>query len=140
MISLLYVSRGSLAGGTEDRQLADILTVARARNAATEVSGALIYAGGHFAQVLEGEAPAVNQLTIDILRDRRHNQVRIIEVVSIARRRFAGFSMASVPSGPGPHAYLEALTRAGSDAETSAAASALLDYMVRFSTGGDARR
>ena len=92
MISLLYVSRAVLAAGSEDRILADVLAAAQARNPAMGVTGALMHIGGYFAQVLEGEAPSVNQVMIDILRDRRHKEVRIIEVVPIARRRFADWA------------------------------------------------
>ena len=42
MISLLYVSRAAFAAGSEDRQVADILRVARERNRTLGVTGALI--------------------------------------------------------------------------------------------------
>lgn len=40
-----------------------ILQVAGARNAALDVTGLLLYAGAHFAQVLEGSAPALLRFT-----------------------------------------------------------------------------
>ena len=132
MISLLYVSRAAFAAGSEDRHLAEILRVARERNPGLGVTGALIHTDGMFAQALEGEAPAVNQLMIDILRDRRHGGVRIIEIVSIAKRRFKGWSMASVPPAPAPRAHLETLMKADFDADTGPAAKALIDYMAKF--------
>ena len=132
MISLLYVSRAVLQAGREDRQLADILATAEARNPAAGITGALMHMGGCFAQVLEGDGPPLNQLMIDILRDRRHREVRIIEVVPIAQRRFGGWSMAWVPPAPGPRSFLEALAGAGADAQTGEAAAALIDYMSRF--------
>ncbi len=132
MISLLYVSRAVLPAGSEDRQLIEILHAARARNPANEITGALIHLGGYFAQILEGESDAVNQLMIDILRDRRHTDVRIIEVARIERRRFQHTGMAWVPAAPGPRSNIETLTRSDSDAQGAAASAALISYMARF--------
>jgi hypothetical protein len=132
LISLLYVSRAVFPAGSEDRQLIEILHAARVRNPALGITGALIHLGGYFAQILEGESAAVNQLMIDILRDRRHSDVRIIEVGRIERRRFEHWGMAWVPASPGPRSYIETLTRADSDTQSAAAAAALIDYMARF--------
>jgi Sensors of blue-light using FAD len=140
MISLLYVSRAAFQSGSEDRQLISILAAARQRNPSMGITGALIHMSGYFAQVLEGEAPPVNQLMIDILRDRRHSEVRIIEVVPVSKRRFADWSMGWVPPSPGPRGYLETLARAGPDARTGEAAAALIDYMTRFAEGPEGSR
>ena len=143
MISLMYVSRAAFPSGSADRSIAEILRTARARNGEMGVTGALLHLGGFFAQVLEGEANDVNQLMIDILRDERHSDVRIIEVGPIKGRRFSNWSMAWVPAAPGPRSYLEALTRRGSGAEaapTAAAAAALIDYMMRFADHPEASK
>jgi hypothetical protein len=137
MISLLYVSRAAFASGSADGNVAAILSAARERNAAVNVTGALLYLGGFFAQVLEGEPGDVNQLMIDILRDERHADVRIIEVGPIGERRFSNWSMAWVPAAPGPRSYLETLTGRGSGAEATAAAAALIDYMTRFADAAE---
>ena len=135
MISLLYVSRATFSGSSEDRHLLTILDDARSRNSALGVTGALLYLNGRFAQILEGEAAEVNQLMIDILRDDRHEFVRIIEVAPITGRRFASWGMAWVPPAPGPLSYIDILVRHGSDLETTAAAAALSDYMAQFAAG-----
>jgi hypothetical protein len=135
MISLLYVSRATFRNGGENRQLTDIMTVARERNARLGVTGALICMGGYFAQILEGDDPAVNQLMVDILRDRRHSDIRIIEVVAIERPRFSSWGLALVPASPGPRSYIEILIGSEADPETGAAAAALRDYMIRFADG-----
>jgi hypothetical protein len=137
MISLLYVSRAAFPLGSADGNIAEILRSARFRNAEIGVTGALLYLGGYFAQVLEGEANDVNQLMIDILRDERHTDVRIIEVGPIEKRRFSTFSMAWVPASPGPRSYIDTLIRRGSGTEAGAAAAALIDYMMRFGDGVD---
>lgn len=132
MISLLYVSRAAFPSASADGAIAGILRSARERNSAAQVTGALLYIGGYFAQVIEGEASDVNQLMIDILRDERHREVRIIEVGPIDQRRFSNWSMAWVPASPGPRSYLDILTGHASGAEAGAAAAALVDYMMRF--------
>jgi hypothetical protein len=130
MISLLYVSRAVFPAASAEGELQDILTTARARNPKLGVTGALLHMDGLFAQVLEGEAPPVNQLMIDILRDRRHSEVRIIEVMPVTKRRFEGWSMAQVTAAAEPRALLAALTNAGPDARMDEASAALLDYMA----------
>jgi hypothetical protein len=137
MISLLYVSRAAFPSGSADGAIAGILRSARARNESIEVTGALIHIGGYFAQVIEGEATDVNQLMIDILRDERHSEVRIIEVGPIDKRRFSNWSMAWVPASPGPKSYLDILTGHASGAEAGAAAAALIDYMMRFADSSE---
>ncbi len=51
--SLLYVSTSLLPARDEQRFVSDIVAVARARNAALGVTGALVLGRGHFAQILE---------------------------------------------------------------------------------------
>jgi hypothetical protein len=70
---ILYVSRASA-----DTGLADVLAMARAadaRNAASGLSGALVFVDGWFAQVLEGPAEAIRPAYAAILKDPRHEAV-----------------------------------------------------------------
>lgn len=94
--SLLYVSTSLLRAAEQAREVSDIIDVARARNAALGVTGALVLARGHFAQVLEGERTAIDQLMVSIQRDRRHTGINVVDIVQIAERRFSHWSMAYV--------------------------------------------
>lgn len=91
MIHCIYASTASRAYGPQE--LADMLTVARARNLARGVSGILLYIDGSFFQVLEGEAEVVDALYQRIAEDPRHFRVTTIMRERIARRAFADWSM-----------------------------------------------
>ena len=75
-------------------ELDDILTTARRKNAALGVSGALLYAGGNWMQVLEGEQSAVQSLFDSIHRDPRHHGVLVLIRGERATRQFPEWSMA----------------------------------------------
>jgi hypothetical protein len=97
LISLLYVSKAIPAPDADDRVQA-IVDVSIPRNASLDVTGALVFTGPHFAQVLEGPEEAVEELMVSIRRDARHRDVDVVESVEIPARRFTGWSLAY--SGP----------------------------------------
>jgi hypothetical protein len=109
LIEVLYVSRATLARESERAEIARILEVARIRNLALGVTGALICVDGRFAQLLEGPVEAVNQLMVAILRDTRHAEVRIVRMNAIAERRFASWSMAEIAPDRAASGLLAAL-------------------------------
>ena len=92
LVSLLYASIA--VPDLAEASLGEIVEVARSRNAALHVSGALVFTGEHFAQVLEGPEAAIEQLMGSILRDPRHRAVNVVERPQIEERRFARWSMA----------------------------------------------
>lgn len=91
LIQLFYVSRST----AEPRQVEEILAVSREANARIGLTGALLFTGGYFAQVLEGPVEAVDATMECIFRDARHADVRCLLRNPIARRRFAEWTMAS---------------------------------------------
>ena len=89
---VFYVSR-SLA---TPHQIERILTAARRNNAAGGITGALLFCGGFFAQVLEGPSPTVARLVATIGVDRRHDRMTLLLDTPIAARRFPDWSLAYV--------------------------------------------
>ena len=73
---IFYVSRIAEAGGPVD--IRRILGPARMRNRRLDVTGMLAYSGRHFAQVLEGAMPAVEQLVATVARDPRHTDFTLV--------------------------------------------------------------
>jgi hypothetical protein len=88
--SLLYVSQ-KLA--TLD-EIAAIVEVSRARNAALDVTGALVASRNHFAQILEGPGDSIDALMTSISRDHRHRDVQILVYEDIEERQFADWALA----------------------------------------------
>jgi Sensors of blue-light using FAD len=56
----------------------------------------LLQGQGLYLQVLEGERMAVNRLYARIVADLRHQDVALLLLEEVSRRRFAGWSMAHV--------------------------------------------
>lgn len=74
--------------------LHDILRVSRDRNAARGVTGVLLYYGGLFLQVMEGDDASVIDLMETLQRDRHHADLRIILDEAADERLFPDRSMA----------------------------------------------
>lgn len=62
----------------ERKELHEMLMKARAKNKAAGISGILIYNGGCFLQLLEGDNAPVDKLYDVILEDKRHHAVSLI--------------------------------------------------------------
>ena len=92
--SLLYVSRAALPTREGSTELAEILAVARTRNRALDVTGAIIFTQDNFAQLLEGPRAAIDQLMASIRQDPRHTDVRTVRQEQDVARRFEGWHMA----------------------------------------------
>jgi hypothetical protein len=95
---LVYHSRNQLPGSDDEiaQGIAQILASSRRNNAAVEVTGALMFNSGCFAQILEGPRAAIEQTFERIQRDTRHCSVVVLEYAGIERRAFPDWSMAFV--------------------------------------------
>lgn len=103
VFSLLYVSRALVHGPEADCAVAEIVSVARERNGQLGVTGALLFTGDRFAQVLEGTRGAVKELMVRINRDARHTDIAIIREGTVAEARFAQWTLAY----SGPSAFID---------------------------------
>jgi hypothetical protein len=94
LVSLIYVSRSLLNFPDEAAEVDRIVGVSVARNEGLSVTGALIFTGKRFAQVLEGPESSLDELMNSIRRDPRHTDLTVVQQTPVAERRFAGWSMA----------------------------------------------
>ncbi len=78
MLSLLYVSQTTLDDPDRADILEEILSTSTDRNSRLDLTGLLIVAKRHFAELLEGAAEHVDQAMMDILADRRRGTVVIL--------------------------------------------------------------
>jgi hypothetical protein len=76
--------------------LEEILEQARARNAASGITGALVYVDGVFLQILEGEPVKVQTLMASIAKDLRHQTVTVLLENTAPIASFAEWKMAYV--------------------------------------------
>ena len=91
LFHLIYVS--TAVAPMSDDDLMSLLRQSRARNERHRITGMLLYRGGHFMQVLEGEEASVMSIFNDIERDRRHKNVDVLRAEYIQHREFPDWTM-----------------------------------------------
>lgn len=122
---LFYISR-SLAGPEDVER---ILAVARRENARRGVTGALLYSGGCFAQLLEGSPAALGETMAAIERDPRHAGLQRLHEGAIPARRCGRWAMAFL-GAPGADDLIEQLLR-DPGPMSQARAQRLLDQLLQ---------
>lgn len=94
MQQLIYASRPLGFGSSA---LAEILSVSLVKNAALDITGALICRSDIYLQLLEGPVAAVEGLYESICRDRRHAQVTLLVKGKTPDRLFPDWAMRCDP-------------------------------------------
>ena len=96
MLSIVYVSAATSTMSDDD--VAAILVQARANNARDELTGALLFRGGRFIQILEGPDATVRERFATIAHDARHRSVQQMSETPITERQFPDWTMGFRPS------------------------------------------
>lgn len=96
--ALIYVSRSTETPAVANATVEQIVATSRARNPELGLTGALLFTGEYFAQVLEGPAASIDRLMARVTNDPRHDQLIVVAREPISVRRFGEWSMAY--SGP----------------------------------------
>ncbi len=91
MLSVIYISVADPMIGEQD--IAALLVQARRNNQRDALTGALIFNGHNFLQLLEGPADKVEACLAAIRRDPRHHGMVEIRRRDIDERSFAEWSM-----------------------------------------------
>lgn len=115
---LVYTSRNLLQGNEDERVavVAKILATSQRNNSKVGVTGALLFNGGSFAQVLEGPRQGVEATFERIQRDTRHSDVSVLQCEPVTARGFSNWSMAFVgQSARGRELWNEMAGRTGFD-------------------------
>jgi len=96
VFQIVYCSKNRIGGSASDidASIASILSGARSANKAANVSGALLFNGTAFAQLLEGPIAAVEQIFEKIQCDDRHDNVVLLRNAEAPDRIFEDWSMA----------------------------------------------
>jgi hypothetical protein len=91
LIRCVYASKATST--FHESMIPAVLERSRANNAASGITGMLLYMEGNFFQVLEGPEAAVDAVFGRIGRDDRHGRVTRIIREPIARRDFSDWTM-----------------------------------------------
>ena len=89
LIHVIYVS--SAAPDISEHDALKFLNEARKANRKNDVSGMMLYIGGYFLQLLEGESTKVDIVCHTIFRDKR--EMRMVVRESIPEREFPEWTM-----------------------------------------------
>jgi hypothetical protein len=89
---LLYTSLAVREMNTDD--LTGLLAQSREKNARLKITGLLIYSKREFMQLLEGNKEDIFELYNTIVKDERHQQVKLLWDGEIEDRSFKDWSMA----------------------------------------------
>ncbi len=90
--ALMYVSAADPRITRDD--IDAILDTAVRNNLRDDLTGALIFSGSIFVQILEGETATLQNLMTKIRTDDRHDAVTVVAQEVIGSRRFGSWSMA----------------------------------------------
>lgn len=91
-----YISKNTITGDPQqvNQQIESILASAQNNNPALNITGALLYSGGYFCQVIEGEEDPLEALFETIQMDPRHEDVVVLNYEQIDARIFGDWAMA----------------------------------------------
>lgn len=94
LVRFLYASRVNQP--LPASHLDQILVQSRRNNPLKGITGLLCFTSGLFVQVIEGGRDEVSELFATIVRDDRHQDVRLLTYEEIAERRFGSWTMGQV--------------------------------------------
>ena len=124
LVRCLYASRAATSASAAI--LDEILAQSRRNNPAKGITGMLCVSGNVFIQVLEGGRDEVCDLYHAIVRDARHEHVRLLAYEEITERRFGNWTMGQVNLAKiNPSLLLKYFTRAELDPFNASGAATL---------------
>lgn len=96
LYSIIYISRMNFDGNEAKikDEVNDIIKTSTSKNTQKDVTGALLFSGGYFIQVLEGPLKAVESIFESIQNDFRHKEISTLSNAQIDERSFPKWSMA----------------------------------------------
>lgn len=96
LYNLAYISKNTIKGDPDHikAEITKILASAHKNNPEMGVTGALLYSGGYFCQVIEGPEEVLEELYETIQMDDRHGDVTVLHFEPIEARGFSEWAMA----------------------------------------------
>lgn len=93
LCKLLYTSEVADPAAFDAPSIARMAQEAAARNRLEAITGGLVFVGSTFIQVLEGTHEAVEQTFERVCCDFRHDDLKLIDLISVQERQFAPWCM-----------------------------------------------
>lgn len=131
--SLLYISHSRIDPSEAQDVVQHIIDIALEHNARLGLTGALLFTGTHFAQVLEGREDVIDRLMHRVIGDQRHDQLLIVDKAPLPKRRFASWSMAYFGPSQFVSCHVTRLLNNSSPQEHRRASTWLTELLQEFS-------
>ncbi len=131
--SQLYISKYVGRDEQARSDVEDIVSLVSMKNASISVTGALIFTGKHFAQILEGESESLDRLMASIARDPRHEIVKTFVRTKISDRRFPSWGLAYAGQSHFVSGHIARLITSGQATTTRRGERWLIELMEEFS-------
>jgi hypothetical protein len=142
LFRLFYRSDSELIGGEDAvREAAfGIADASSERNARDGITGALMFAGNVFVQLLEGERDALETTFERVCRDMRHRRIMVIDYSQIDERVFDTWAMVAFEGDERARALFPSIGETTNFAHRTMTATAAVALMQRMLTKRLARR
>jgi len=140
LYSLVYFSRSTVEPGRVEAEIRSILDSARRQNSKRDVTGALLFSRGFFAQVLEGPLSSIQSTLEKIRTDTRHTDVSVLNCRPVAKRSFASWSMAYAKAAEGSKSSkgIDGILENPSCIDCDELGSEIVSVMQMLLSGGEA--
>lgn len=131
---LAYLSQSTLGDNQVfiRNEVEQILAAAKRNNPPRNMTGALLYSGGYFCQLLEGPASEVEHLFEVIMSDDRHQGVEILFFDPAPDRYFGAWAMAFAGYDERPPFKIMGVKASQDDIHARALGRNLVDAMSRL--------
>ena len=129
LVRLIYCS---IQNGVGDADIINILDTARANNALDRVTGALVYNGKYFLQILEGNRMNVTRRFISIVKDCRHKDIELLDFSPIKERRFPRWEIQYVGASDIDHEIVSTYTTGELDPTRMIFIDGIIEMVLRL--------
>ena len=121
MRRIVYLSSATALMSNDE--LLSLLSQSRENNLRDQVTGLLLYSGGNFIQLLEGEAEAVGKVYARVERDARHHGCMQMVDAQASERLFPEWAMGFRPESGLPEQQKKEVASLASSVPKSASTS-----------------
>ena len=128
--SLVYVSSSAVDPHARQEALDSIVGASRRNNPRCDLTGALVFTGEHFVQVLEGDPLSIRTLFTTLRADPRHHSIRVVQKRLLPHRSFLRWAMAYAGPSVFVSRHIGRLLNDPSPGEATRATNWLVDFLA----------
>ena len=132
LTTLIYASKSRLAPETAQDAVVELVAKARCWNSEVGITGALLFDGAHFVQVIEGSAASIDLLLPKLLADPRHDGLVVAKHGPLAERQFSAWSLAYSGSSKFVTNHIMPMFDDANPAGQRRASHRMIDFMREF--------